>query len=516
MEKYPVGIQTFQVLREEGYIYVDKTQYIYSLVKTGKYYFLSRPRRFGKSLFLTTLKSFFEGRRDLFKGLYIDGKEDVEWDERPVIHIDFTGEDFTAEGALKSRLDIQLSNYERAFGLTEVASTSAGRFMNVISSAYEKTGKKVTVLIDEYDKPILDTLHLHDLQEKYRNTLSGFYSVLKATDQFIYFCFLTGVSKFRNLNIFSGLNNLQIISIDKRYDGICGITEEELLSNFTEGIGNLAKSEGVSYERAVTLLKRNYDGYHFAAESADIYNPFSVLNALAKSDIQPFWFYSGTPSFLIRFLKNKQVRLQNLENALIDQLTLVGANSSSDDVISLLYQSGYLTIKCFDKSTKLYTLGYPNLEVEESMMKVLLPAYTNISDSDSVFEINKFSDDLKRGRVDDFMERLNSFFYDFPYENVLDVEKHFQNVVYIIAKLLGFNVNVEYHTARGRIDLLIRTKDYIYIIEMKRDESPETALRQIEEKGYAHPFESDYRQLIKIGIEFSTTKRCITSWKIDC
>lgn len=385
MEKYPLGIQNFEKLRTEGWIYVDKTAYIYSLLQGGSYYFLSRPRRFGKSLFLSTLKAFFEGKRHLFQGLYIDRCEDVEWEEHPVIHIDLTGQDYSkGEESLFLRIDSQLNFYEKRYNIAARSSDLAIRFLELIRTAHEESGgKKIAVLIDEYDKPVLDTLHIHDLKDKHGATLSGFYSVLKAADEYLCFCFITGITKFRNLNIFSGLNNLQIISVDKPYDAICGITETELQNNFPEGIANLANKEKITIDETINLLKTNYDGYHFAPDSRDIYNPFSVLNALAKMEIQPFWFYSGTPTFLVRFLQKQRVNLRHIEGAVIDQLTLVGANATSDDAVSLLYQAGYLTIKNFDNTTKTYTLGYPNLEVEESFMKVLLPAYSNLSDSES-------------------------------------------------------------------------------------------------------------------------------------
>lgn len=371
MIKYPIGIQNFEVLRTGDWFYIDKTKYIYRLLNTSKYFFLSRPRRFGKSLLLSTLRAYFEGKRELFKGLYIDSREDVSWDPHPVIYIDLNAKNYCGEDSLEDRLDTQLSAYEEIYGKNDRDRSPDGRFLYLIESVFKKTGKQVVVLIDEYDKPILDNIHMPETAMRNRDILAGFYSVLKTADQFLKFCFLTGITKFSHLNIFSGLNNLNNISLDEQFEGICGITRKELVDNLSEGVQNLASKEGVSFEEALELLKENYDGYHFSTNLEDVYNPFSLINCLSKSAIGSYWFATGTPTSLLRQFVNLDIDVDRLNGIKAKFLDL--EDGGDENPVTLLYQSGYLTIKSFDRKTRRYTLGFPNREVEESFFDCLLP-----------------------------------------------------------------------------------------------------------------------------------------------
>lgn len=513
MVKYPIGIQSFEKIRKDGYVYVDKTRQIHELVTYGTYYFLSRPRRFGKSLLLSTLKAFFEGKRELFKGLYIDSCEDLSWASHPVIYIDLNAQNYTAsESSLLARIDAQLSTYELEFECPSQSEDLAIRFMSIIKGIYEKTGKRVVVLIDEYDKPILDTLENDELCENHRNILRGFYSVLKSADEYLKFCLLTGITKYSNLNIFSGLNNLNNISLDDSFEAICGITEKELTDNFSEGIEALAVKEGVSFDEAVKLLKDNYDGYHFSQKMTDIYNPFSVINALYHNNIGSYWFATGTPTSLIRQLKKLDINVSKLNGMKAKQMVI--EDMGGDNPYTILYQAGYLTIKGYDRKTRRYVLGYPNREVEESFLECLLPVYANTDVSRSGSCLLEMSDHLNNGEPAPFLENFNSLFASFPYETALETERHFHNIFYTVMTLLGYDVNIEHHTSNGSIDLVAKTEDYIYLFEFKIDKKPEVALRQIEEKGYALAFASDSRKLFKIGVEFSTRKRRISDWEI--
>lgn len=516
MESYAIGVQNFEKLRKGNCVYIDKTDFIHSLLTTYSYYFLSRPRRFGKSLFLSTLEAYFEGKRELFRGLAIDKYEDVDWEPRPCFHIDLNGQDYTrGENALFEHLDNQLIRWEKKYGLVpRDPEDLSSRLANLIEEAYSQTGREVAILVDEYEKPILDCLQNEELKEAHINRLSGFYAVLKSADKYVKFCFITGVSQLGNLNIFSGLNNLRDISLTNEYAAICGITEDELKTNLPEGIAKLADNEGISYGEAVKVLKENYDGYHFAAISPDIYNPFGLLNALADGFISDYWFRTGSPRMLVKMFRNQKVDVLDVDGVEVRDRVLRGAKSSPDDLITLLYQTGYLTIKSYDCETRLYTLGFPNLEVEEGFLTALLPVYTGKSESVTEFDITKFIKELQAGDTEGFMKRLQSLFVDYPYDLALDVEQQFQSVIYMVMKLLGVDVKVEYHTSFGRIDMVAKTKNFIYVFEFKRDISADMALKQIDEKDYALPFAADGRKLIKVGVEFSTVKRSISDWKI--
>lgn len=512
---YPVGIQDFEKIIEGDYIYVDKTNYIRNLVVDGGYYFLGRPRRFGKSLLLSTMHAFFEGRRDLFRGLAIDSWEEWSWEQYPVIHIDLNAKDYSYKESVQDRLNENLEKYEEQYEISNVATTLDERFRKILEAAYHQTGRQIVVLIDEYDKPILDTIHDDSIKEMHRDTLRAFYCTLKSYDRYLKFVFLTGVTKFGQMGVFSGLNNLRDISILDDYAGICGITEEELHTYFTTGIEECARAWECSVDEVYLTLKENYDGYHFSPCLLDIYNPWSALNAIASKFIDFYWNNSGGGlKFLYNILEAGRISLSTLNNPEVSLIALRGTNADASDSLSVLYQAGYLTIAHYDRHEQLFTLKYPNREVEMGFINGLLPEYSGVNIADSQFEIRKFVKEVQNGEVDTFLERMQAFFEDFPYENALKTEKDFQNIMYCVMKMMGFQTHVEQHTARGRVDMTIETSDYVYVIEFKVNKSPEEALEQIENKGYAAPYAKDRRKLFRVGVEFSTEKRNIVAWEI--
>lgn len=511
---YPVGIQSFEKIREGGYCYIDKTSLIYSLVKSGQYYFLSRPRRFGKSLLISTLEAYFLGRKELFKGLAMEGLE-KDWTVHPVLHLDLNTQRYDTPEALTNVLEENLSYWESLYGASESEIGVARRFNGIIRRAAEKTGRKVVVLVDEYDKPMLQAIGNEPLLTDYRNTLKAFYGALKSNDNYLRFALLTGVTKFSKVSVFSDLNNLMDISIDDRFASICGITEHELHTDFKEDILTLAQKNRMTEDEAKQQLKEQYDGYHFVEDSEDIYNPFSLLNTFAKMKFGSYWFETGTPTFLVELLQRSKYDLHRLTEEMATADSLGGIDTMETNPVPILYQSGYLTIKGFDNRFRTYTLGFPNLEVEEGFIRFLLPFYSNTSKSDSAFEIVHFVREVESGNIDAFMRRLQSFFADTPYELARDLERHYQNVLFIVFKLLGFYTQAEYRTSNGRIDMVVKTDRYIYVMEFKLNGSAEEAIRQINEKGYAAPFASDGRTLYKIGVNFSNEIRGIEGWIVE-
>ena len=507
---YPVGIQNFESLRRDGYFYVDKTARVYELAKTGRYYFLSRPRRFGKSLLISTLEAYFQGKRELFEGLAIEGLE-KEWKDYPVIHLDLNAKKFDTEEDLIRLIDRQLLVYESVYGSVPTDVTIDDRFVSLIRNAAEKSGERVVILVDEYDKPMLQAIGNDTLQSEYRNTLKAFYGVLKSMDGYIKFALLTGVTKFGKVSVFSDLNNLEDISRNPSYMDICGISGEELLRDFSDDIQELAAANGQTFEQACDQLKTDYDGYHFCPDSPGMYNPFSILNTFKSRRYGSYWFETGTPTYLVELLKKSNYDLEEMSHVETDA-DILDSIFTDDNPIPVIYQSGYLTIKGYDKEFGIYELGFPNREVEEGFMKFLLPYYSSVSKTSSPFEIKKFVQDVKRGDIDGFMERLQSFLADCPYELAKDVELHYQNVLFIVFRLAGLYTKVEYHTSRGRIDLVLQTDSYVYVMEFKLDGSAEQALQQIEEKQYALPFAKDSRKVYTIGVNFSSETRNIDKW----
>ena len=507
---YPVGIQNFESLRRDGYFYVDKTAKIYELAKTGRYYFLSRPRRFGKSLLISTLETYFQGKKELFEGLAMEGLE-KEWKRYPILHLDLNTEKYDTAEALDAKLELALSEWESLYGSNPHEKSLATRFEGTIKRAAAKAGERVVILIDEYDKPMLQAIGDQVRQDAYRSTLKAFYGALKSQDGNIKFALLTGVTKFGKVSVFSDLNNLMDLSRDLRYFDICGISEEELLRDFSDDIQELADANGQTFEQACARLKEDYDGYHFCPDSPGMYNPFSILNTFAKKTYGSYWFETGTPTYLVELLKKSNYDLEEVSHVETDA-NILDSIFTDDNPIPVIYQSGYLTIKGYDKRFGIYTLGFPNREVEEGFMNFLLPFYANVNKTSSPFEIKKFVTDVESGDIDGFMERLQSFLADCPYELAKDVELHYQNVLFIVFRLAGLYTKVEYHTSRGRIDLVLQTDSYVYVMEFKLDGTAEQAMQQIEDRQYALPFAKDSRKVYSIGVNFSSETRNIDKW----
>lgn len=515
-DKYPIGIQDFEKIIEGGYIYVDKTAYIRKLIEQGSIYFLGRPRRFGKSLLLSTMHAFFEGKKALFKDLDIYQWHEWEWESYPVIHIDLNAKDYTHKNSVYEKINQQLQNYEKEYCVESPDGSLDSRFAALINAAYAHTGKKVVVLIDEYDKPIIDTIHDENLKDLHRNSLRAFYSTLKSCDRHLLFCFLTGVTRFGQMGVFSGLNNLNDISLTDEFAGICGVTEFELRTYFRNGVSGCSKQWNCEEEKAFLELKKHYDGYHFSPSLVDVYNPWSLLNAISKKFIDMYWNQTGGGlSFLYHLLAAGKVMLSDLDGVSVDIQDLRGGVLETYDPVSILYQAGYLTIKSYDSSTFTFVLKYPNYEVETGFVKGLLPIYSGVGVTESRFAINGFVKDIREGDVNGFLKRMQSFFEDFPYENSLKSEKDFQNIMYCVSAMMGLQTKVERHTSRGSIDMVIETPGYVYVMEFKINRSPEVALKQIEQKGYTVPYISDKRNIVRIGIEFSTEARNIVKWRIE-
>ena len=511
--KYPIGIQNFGEIRRDDYAYVDKTALMYKLVSEGKYYFLSRPRRFGKSLFLSTLEAYFEGQKELFEGLAVSRLE-KEWVRYPIMHLDLNTDRYDTPDALYSRLSLFLKKQESEYGADADEKTLGQRFEGVIRRTFEQTGLRVVILIDEYDKPMLQAIGNDALQTEYRNTLKAFYGALKSCDRYIRFAFLTGVTKFGKVSVFSDLNNLIDISLDQRYATICGMTEEEIHANFDEGVGLLAEANGMTKEECYARLKRDFDGYHFTIGSPGMYNPFSMLNTLASQQFRDYWFETGTPSFLVYQLKKTGYPLESMTTEELSTDTLNSIDIMDENPLPLLYQSGYLTLKSYNQEFDEYQLGFPNREVEQGFIKYLYPFYTPKVQDKGAFAISNFVKAIRKGDAEGFMRRLENFFANGDYQVMGDLELYFQNTLYVFFRLMGFYVEVERHTTDGRMDILMQTPQYIYILELKLDKTADEALAQIEAKGYAKPFVDDVRQLFKIGINFSTATRRIDGWKI--
>lgn len=511
---YPIGIQNFCDLRTSGYVYVDKTAHIRHLVSTGKYYFLSRPRRFGKSLLMSTMEAYFEGRKELFEGLDI-AEHEKEWTEYPVLHLDLSGTSYRSEQIFDEKLSSVLDRWENRYHVSSRYRTESIRFQSVIEAAYAATGRQVVVLIDEYDKPIVDNIGNTALQSVLRDRLQGFYSVLKTLDGKIRFGFLTGVTKIGKMSVFSGLNNLNDISMDASSWDICGITEAELDRYFGEGVSGMADALGMTAGECRSQLRTMYDGYHFCEDTPGVYNPFSLITSLSKKKMGYYWAETGTPAFLIQALKADNISLQGLTTDRLPSGVLTGVSADGISPIAMLYQSGYLTIRSYDSRYGTYTLDYPNREVENAFTESLSQVYTPRQNEDSAFHIQKFAEDIERGDADMFMNRLSAFFADNDYQVQGKAELYFQNTMYILLKLLGNYVEVERHTSNGRIDILLQTSRYVYVIEIKRDKDPSDALDQIDTKAYCLPFQADGRKVIRIGVTFSTASRRIEGWEVQ-
>ena len=548
--KYPIGVQTFRDIVEGEYLYIDKTGIVNDLAENYKYVFLSRPRRFGKSLLSSTIHSYFAGEAELFNGLKA-GDLKKEWTKHPVLHFDMSTAKHCNEEELLSELNIKLLKYEKIYGKGDCEAGVNQRFEGLVHRAVEQTGEKAVIIIDEYDAPLLDVVNNQERLTPMRQIMRNFYSPIKSLDPYLRFVFITGITKFAQLSIFSELNNLKNISMMPKYSSICGISQEELQSQMNIPVQEMADELEISFDAALEKLKSNYDGYHFCAKSEDIYNPFSLLNSLSDKMFGSYWFDTATPTFLI-----ERMRENPIPEDLLDRMNEIARSDFdvspefSDSILPLLYQTGYLTIKGYSAEDEPYTLGYPNREVREGFLKGLLNSYRG-SEGMSASFVLQFNRTLKNNDIDGALERMQSFLAGIPYDLENKSEKHFQTIIYLIFSLLGYYTQAEVKSAIGRADAVCRTKDRIYVFEFKVDGSAEEALRQIDEKGYLIPykFESSEsheaalvakpvakpveatnrnastdpasettpvtgKQLVKVGINISTHTRTIDSWKV--
>ena len=512
--KYPIGVETFAKMIEEGFAYVDKTEVIYRLTQAGQYFFLSRPRRFGKSLMLSTLEAYFEGRRELFEGLWLGKAEGVDWTPHPVLRLNFISSKIEAE-ELKSLINRHIKDWEKQYDITDIANSLSQRFFNVVKRAYESTGQQVVILIDEYDKVLVNTMHNAELHEEMKSILKPVFSVLKEADRYIRFAMLTGVSRFSKLSIFSDINNLRDITLSDEFCTICGITEQEMINDLSQGIQDFADARRVSFEQMVQQLKDNYDGYHFSAHCPDIYNPFSLINAFAEKRILHKWFESGTPTFLLERIRNSDEDLRKILSQEVSANVLSNTSISDTDLISILYQTGYLTIKSYDEDEDSFQLGIPNREVEFGMYSGLLPLYTGKNEVANDNLLLKLRRALRANEINKFLETLRSYLAGIPYSlSNGRPEIYYENNLFLIFKMLGFDAHVEVQTSEGRIDITLKTATHIYILELKLDGSAEDALRQIKSKNYTLPFAIDARTVVSVGINFSSQTRTIDDWLI--
>lgn len=512
--KFPIGIQSFESLRSEGFVYVDKTALVRKMTSEGKCFFLSRPRRFGKSLLMSTIEAYFKGKKHLFEGLAMETLE-TDWKVYPVLHLDLNAEKYDKIEDLNNLLDTYLREWEAEYGSKEGGNPSLSlRFRSVIRCARQKTGMGVVVLVDEYDKPILQAIGNEPLQNEFRNALKAFYGVLKSADADLRFTLLTGVTKFGKVSVFSDLNNLNDVTMDPRFVDICGISEDELHEYFDTEVAELAANNNKTKDEAYTELRQRYDGYHFSIGASGLYNPFSVLNTLEKRVFKDYWFATGTPTYLVELLKKTDFKLDDFSNLEVSQEDLDSIHQADINPIPVLFQSGYLTIKEANEEFDLYVLDFPNEEVRQGFVKFLLPYYVYCKQSQQKTIVSKFVTSLRNGDADTFMRLLQSLMSGTPYELIRELENHYQNVMYIITRLMGFYIQAEYRTSNGRIDLLIGTDKYVYIIELKFNGTAAEALSQIEEKDYSLPFAIDDRQIIKIGANVSGETRNLEEWLI--
>ena len=511
---YPIGIQTFSKIREGNYLYIDKTEYVYRMTHSASsYMFLSRPRRFGKSLLTSTLHSYFSGRKELFHGLAME-KLEKEWTEYPVLHFDMSTAKHADSEQLLQELNLKLYGYEQIYGRLEEEVNPNQRLMGLIKRAYEQTGKKVVVLIDEYDAPLLDVVHEWENLDVLRNIMRNFYSPLKACDPYLRYVFLTGITKFSQLSIFSELNNIKNISMDEPYAVICGISEDEIRLQMKDDLEGLAKKLGITPEEALMKLKENYDGYHFTSPSPDIYNPFSLLNAFADGKFGSYWFGSGTPTYLINMLKKFGVEPSEIGNNRVSVEDFDAPTERMTSIIPLLYQSGYITIKNYDEELDLYTLNIPNKEVRIGLMKSLLPHYVGSKAPETTTMVAYLSRDIRNGDMDTALRRLQTFLSTIPQCDNTKYEGHYQQVFYIIFSLLGYYVDVEVRTPRGRVDIVLRTKTTLYVMELKLDKSAGEAMEQIDLKNYPERFALCGLPVVKVAVSFDSERCTIGDWKI--
>ena len=511
---YPIGLQTFERIRVEDKFYIDKTEYVYRMAHTdGTYFFLSRPRRFGKSLLLTTMQSYFEGKKDLFKGLAIE-KLEKDWISYPVLHFDMSMGKHMEIAQLERYFDQRLAEQEQKWGITNPAIDANDRLISLIQTAYRETGKQVVILIDEYDAPLLDVVHEKDNLKQLRLIMQNFYSPLKKLDPYLEFTFITGITKFSQLSIFSELNNLDNISMFDQYSAICGISKAELTTKMKPDVEALGEALGMTYEECLAELTRFYDGYHFSEKSEDIFNPFSLVKALNARKIAPYWFGSGTPSYLIKTLQKYHVNVMDIEKKSCDVDDFDVSPEVVTSALPLLYQSGYLTIKKFNPILHRYTLEYPNKEVKIGMLKSLAPNYLSPISLDNNSLVGDFLEKLYDTDVEGAMVRLKAYLASISNRLSNKSERDFQTVFYLIFNLMGAHMRVEEDSAIGRADAVVYMPDAVFVFELKYDGSAEEAIRQIDEKGYLIPYSADGKRLFKIGVNYDSTQRTISDWII--
>lgn len=515
LPKYPIGIQDFATIRENGYIYVDKTKIIYELINTASYVFLSRPRRFGKSLLLSTIAYYFEGRKDLFEGLDLAELES-NWVKHPVFLLSFARYERENVNSLEFILEQQLSSWEKIYNIGRCDLDFSNRFVNIIQKSVESTGQKAVILIDEYDNPLITTRNNPELHSKNKAVLKSIFTILKDLGAYLSFGMLTGITRFGKMSVFSSINNLYDITLDKQFSSICGITQDELLQNFKIGISELAEENEKTIEEINSELKKYYDGYHFSIKSPDIYNPYSLLNAFSKKNIEDYWFSTGTPNFLVDQLKETDTNLKDFLNQKVVSTTISASDSAYNSLVALLFQSGYLTIKDYESKRKLLQLGIPNEEVKEGLNRLFLKDFLYPDKELGNSRINKILDSIEKGNPELFMENLQAFFAGVPFDlSKGNKEVFFHNSFYILCNLIGLFVKAEYHTSAGSIDILIETNQYVYVIELKLDKSAEEAINQINSKDYDLQWRKDERKTFKIGISFSSITRNISEWIIQ-
>ena len=530
--KLPIGIQSFEKLRRDSYLYIDKTPFIRKLIQFSNPYFLSRPRRFGKSLFLSTLAAYFLGQKELFKGLYLEQAEEEQavhenraaWEVYPVLYLDFNTGNYIESDELDINLNAHLCAWEKIYGIDSSEQNIALRFAGIIKRAYQQTGKQAVILVDEYDKPLLQTMGVNEeLNEKYRTILKAFYSVIKTCDEYIRFAFLTGVTKFSKVSIFSDLNNLRDISLEEEYAGICGISQTELEAHFQPEIQALATRQAIEYQQALTELKQWYDGYLFHPAGEGMYNPFSLLNAFVKKEIKSYWFSTGTATFLVNYLKEAHYFIPDLDgNVELNESGMEMYRAVAQDALPILFQAGYLTIKGYRSDLHLYRLGFPNNEVRYGFLHNLLPGYSDVPLGQTGVWVGRFVQDIRNGNVDGFMERLQAIISGIPYDtftegNLKLREQNYQAAVYLTFALMGQFVQTEVHCAMGRSDCVVQTADSIYIFELKLTAtgSTEDAINQIKEKNYAGQYKASGKKLIAIGAGFDEQTRTIKDWTVE-
>jgi hypothetical protein len=513
LRKLPIGVQDFPSLREDGYLYVDKTALVYQLATENKAYFLSRPRRFGKSLLISTLGAYFEGRRECFEGLAIAELEDA-WTEYPVLRLDLNAERYHQPESLHAILNAHLERWELLYGSVGVERSLPERFFGVIEKAHLQTGKRAVVLVDEYDKPLLTTLDNPELLAEMKAILKPFYGVLKSADAHLKFVFLTGVTKFGQVSVFSDLNQLRDLTLDPTYATLCGLTFQELQNNFGPEIEALAFQEELSVPECLEKIKTWYNGYQFFPNAEGVFNPFSTLLLFQTRVFAGHWFQTGTPTFLVELLKKSDYDLRELEGVQLSADQFANYRADADQPLPVLYQSGYLTIKGYNRRAQIYTLGYPNAEVKYGFLSFLNPDYTGLDRDKSGINVYYFCRDLEQGDIDSFMTRLQAFFGGIPYELETQNEKYYQMVLYVIFTLLGQYVRAEIRFSFGRADLIVENDEHVYLFELKLFDTAENALQQIEDKGYAVPYGMSSKQIHKIGVEFDPAKRNVGRWLI--